>query len=300
MPAARLCLLLLIGLNLGLNFGFNLVYAQSPWASSVFDYQFGTSQTVGQSPDVFPANVLGPVTAPVGPTVPAVSPEQVVSLGKSGFVVLGFEAPIINGPGADFTVFENAFIIQSGGVFEEWLRVAVSPDGVNWFTFPYDSLTGAGLAGRTPTGAAGSNFGDTTQSGGDFFDLALLGLDTVQFVRLSDATDLQPPDRLSAEVDAVRALHQAAPSHRPALATTRPEPPLRTWLNANGQVVVHSPEPLSALHLRSAEGKLLFSAEPGTRRATFNLPRAAAHLLLVQARTEGGQHFTQKIWVGQP
>jgi hypothetical protein len=128
-----------------------------------------------------------------------------VSLGKGGYIVLGFEFPIIDGPGVDFTVFENAFLFP-GGIFDEWMTVSVSPDGESWLVFPYDTITGEGMAGRTPA-AGGVDHADPAVSGGDSFDLADLGLDTVRYVRVDDATQYQGPDRLSAELDAVIAVH---------------------------------------------------------------------------------------------
>lgn len=183
-------------------------FTQNPWADKVFDHHFGFGQTLGQAADYFPHNVLGPLNPNVSSTTPASTPEEVLSLGRDGWLVVGFESPIIDGLGPDFTVFENAFTFP-GGVFDEWLIVSVSQDGNTWFTFPYDSLTGEGFAGRTPTQGGNPNYQDPAQSGGDSFDLATLGLTEIKYVKLQDATRFQSPDRLSAEVDAVVAIHQA-------------------------------------------------------------------------------------------
>ncbi len=195
-----------------------LLHAQHPWASEVKDFSFGDSQTFGQDSAYFPANVLGPVGSGVTVTTPASLPTEIVSLGKGGYIVLGFDYPIIDGPGPDFTVFENAFFYP-GGVFDEWMIVSVSPDGENWLVFPHDTLTGEGMAGRTPT-AGGVDYTNPAESGGDSFDLSVLGLDTVRYVRVDDATRYQGPDRLAAELDAVIALHTTAtvglPSSLPA------------------------------------------------------------------------------------
>ena len=61
----------------------------------------------------------------------------VVSLGDGGFAILTFEKPIVNGPGADFAVFENSF----DDFFLELAFIEVSSDGVNYFRFPSASLT---------------------------------------------------------------------------------------------------------------------------------------------------------------
>ena len=61
----------------------------------------------------------------------------VISLGDGGAAVLGFPQPIINGPGFDFAVFENAF----NDSFLELAHVEVSEDGKRYFRFPSISLS---------------------------------------------------------------------------------------------------------------------------------------------------------------
>ncbi len=60
-----------------------------------------------------------------------------VSLGDGGNAILTFPAPIINGPGADFAVFENSFSDD----FLELAFVEVSSDAINFFRFPAISNT---------------------------------------------------------------------------------------------------------------------------------------------------------------
>lgn len=60
-----------------------------------------------------------------------------VSLGDGGKITLTFDAPITNGPGFDFAVFENSF----NDYFLELAFVEVSSDGTNFFRFPSVSLT---------------------------------------------------------------------------------------------------------------------------------------------------------------
>jgi len=55
----------------------------------------------------------------------------VVSLGDNGIAVVSFSAPITNGPGFDFAVFENSF----NDSFLELAFVEVSSDGINYFRF---------------------------------------------------------------------------------------------------------------------------------------------------------------------
>lgn len=67
----------------------------------------------------------------------------IVSLGDSGTAVLTFPAPLYNGPGADFAVFENGFPNPDNPeeAFLEFAFVEVSSDGVNYTRFPASSLT---------------------------------------------------------------------------------------------------------------------------------------------------------------
>ncbi len=64
----------------------------------------------------------------------------VFSLGDGGEALLSFEHPIINGPGPDFAVFENGFLVDSLA-FLELAFVEVSSDGQNFFRFPAISNT---------------------------------------------------------------------------------------------------------------------------------------------------------------
>jgi hypothetical protein len=57
---------------------------------------------------------------------------NVLSLGDSGAAILTFEAPIYDGEGFDFAVFENAF----SDYFLELAFVEVSSDGLNFVRFP--------------------------------------------------------------------------------------------------------------------------------------------------------------------
>ncbi len=188
----------------------------SIWPVRVVEHAFGTSQTFGQGPAYFPYNVVGPICTTATPTTPCADPCQIVSLGKSGYIVLEFDPPIADGVGPDFIVFENAFLYGNGQVYDEWMIVSVSQDGTSWHTFPYDSVTGVGLAGRTPTGCSGCtgpiNWQDPSQTGGDAFDISVVGLSWARFVRVEDATRWQSADRLSADLDGAVALHQLPPS----------------------------------------------------------------------------------------
>ena len=120
---------------------------------------------------------------------------DVVSLGFRGELVLSFEPnEIVDGPGADFIVFENAF--WAGGnpnkPTAELADVSVSDDGVTWKTFtctPGAAPPYTGCAGWRPIYAAPGNGispVDPATAGGDPFDLAELGVNSARFVRIRD------------------------------------------------------------------------------------------------------------------
>ncbi len=81
---------------------------------------------------------LGDSSLALGP-----ADDNVVSLGDSGVATLTFAYPIIDGPGADFAVFENGFADGTNTAlgFLELGFVEVSSDGINYFRFPATSLT---------------------------------------------------------------------------------------------------------------------------------------------------------------
>lgn len=62
----------------------------------------------------------------------------IVSLGDSGVATLTFAAPIFNGPGPDFAVFENGFADPANpeDAFLEFAFVEVSSNGTNFYRFP--------------------------------------------------------------------------------------------------------------------------------------------------------------------
>ena len=85
--------------------------AADPYADAVESFDPGTSGGFQQAE--LPGVVLGPPAEPglfVGST-------DVVSLGLEGVIVLRFDDNVIvDGPGVDFTVFENAFMRRPAGV----------------------------------------------------------------------------------------------------------------------------------------------------------------------------------------
>lgn len=125
---------------------------------------------------------------------------------------------VLNGPGIDFVVFENAFEF-GGGVFMDLAMVEVSRDGLEWVAFPHDlvaadetswssePLDWPGFAGRTPVLLHEEDNPvdpvDPAVAGGDGFDLDDLPAgdeaDAIRaegfaFLRLTSAPALLNPD----------------------------------------------------------------------------------------------------------
>lgn len=148
------------------------------WATAVADYSPGSDvDEVWKST----SNSLGPAEG---------NYDSIVSLGRGGSLTLTFDAPIRDGLGADFAVFENSI----NDTFLELGFVEVSSDGVNYFRFDSDSKTPSTVASFgavDPTNI--HNLAGKYRGGfGTLFDLAELrdqaGLDvtSVKYVRLVD------------------------------------------------------------------------------------------------------------------
>ncbi len=141
----------------------------------------------------------------------AVNADGGVSAPYGGEITLKFEDNVVwDGPGDDFTVFENVFYIYDAqGVpnpetrFMEPAIVSVSQDGVNWRKFNCDFSPryypgteklnlrhpycyNSGFAGVNPVMSNGYDPDptDPAVSGGDSFDISKVGLDWIRYVRI--------------------------------------------------------------------------------------------------------------------
>ena len=157
------------------------------WANGWTNYLPGTNvEAKWQTP----SNALGAATGDLdglGAT------NGIVCLGDEGRITLTFPAPIADGNGPDFAVFENAF----ADTFLELAYVEVSSDGANFVRFPSHCLETNRIDAYAATNASdptayGGFAGKHTQGFGTPFDLRLLagapGLDVrrVTHVRIVD------------------------------------------------------------------------------------------------------------------
>lgn len=122
-------------------------YNFAGWASGYSSYEQGTGIT-GDGTEQGANHWTNVENALGKPTISDTN--DVLVLGDGGSVTLTFDAPIVNGTGYDFAVFENSL----NDTFLEFATVSVSTDGIHFVTFPHFYL------GTTPVGS------DSTEGGG--------------------------------------------------------------------------------------------------------------------------------------
>jgi len=158
---------------------------------TIISYHWGDGQNSGQSSEYFPQNIFGVPDTSAREDFQSSDPNQICSLGLGGQIVVGFMGmDIVDGPGPDFTIFENAFFNPvTSRIFVEPAQISVSDDGITWIAFPFDTVTLKGCAGVTPTYGNKDPFNPEV-SGGDKFDLADLGLSKVRYIKIEDTCRL--------------------------------------------------------------------------------------------------------------
>ena len=230
-----LTLMLTLMLTLALALGASPLHAAGLHPDRVTELTVGDGG--GFNADLLPDVVLGP---PRGGGLFAGS-NDVVSLGRGGSITLAFtEAAIVDGPGPDLIVFENAFLTAAGTLtgtpFAEPATVAVSANGVDFVAFPCDMADADGFfpgcAGifpvfanaddpsapdpAMPTGVGiGALVGvpistpPPAGAGGDAFDLAQIGMASARFVRIVSGPGALPAfeGKAGFDLDAIIALN---------------------------------------------------------------------------------------------
>lgn len=193
-----------VAFGLMLLFVWNVSAESDPFADNVVMVEYGAGSGFGE--EYFPGNVLGAPNGNADAGTPQDSAEHLLSLGDGGWIILEFTGTVIlDGTGADLAVFENPVITggDSDRSFVEAAIVAVSQDGETFYTFPFDYIPPenpedpelgewshyVGFAGVHPSfssPANGINPIDPEVSGGDFFDLADVGLSWAKYVKITD------------------------------------------------------------------------------------------------------------------
>lgn len=239
----------------------------------------GDGQNIGQGPVFFPRNVLDMPDTSARRDMASADPRRVCSIGLDGSITLGYrDHAVVDEPGIDLVVFENAFYYSTGRLFAEPGRVSVSRDGITWHTFSCDVRTLQGCAGVTPTDPALPN------GGGDGFDLAEVGIDSVRYVRIDDLTrqvledptnPYWDPSLSGFDLDAIVALHAVPIVDRPRLAFD----PERERID-----VRLPPEAYGTLSCHDVTGALLTSVEVAPGITTIDvrmIPPGLVMLVLV-------------------
>lgn len=177
---------------------------------------FTPGSCAGFGRESYPDVVYGP---PVGGGR-SIGGLDVLSLGIGGEIVLSFEGnAIVDSPGVDFIVFENAFLVagNESQVAADLAEVSVSEDGVTWKPFPCSQTEApyGACAGWHPVYATPSNgispF-DPVSAGGDLYDLADVGLSRAKFVKIVDKSRAtcpaeKAPVNLGFDLDAIASIH---------------------------------------------------------------------------------------------
>ncbi len=189
------------------------------FAAKVESFTPGTCAGFGST--AMPDIVLGP---PVG-AGDLKGSLDVVSLGVGGEIVLSFDDNVIvDGPGVDFIVFENAF--YAGGNEDQPVvdlaEVSVSEDGTTFTPFPcappaappYDACAGWHPVYSAPNN--GISPLDPAKAGGDGFDLSTIGVAKARFVKIkdkaSDPCNVTPkPDNAGFDLDAIAVVNGEKP-----------------------------------------------------------------------------------------
>ncbi len=285
---------------------FQVVAAQTrgAGADTVFSVKWGMGQDFGRMN--FPTNVLGLPDTSARADRPSSNPAQVCSLGMGGEIVLGWKNTVlVNRTGADFSVFENAFLRFDGKVFAEPAKIAVSQDGVRFVAFPFDSLSLQGCAGKTPTNGNENPFNPRV-SGGDSFDLATIGMDSIRFVKITDISAMvlnnpkhpfYDPTITGFDLDALVGFSLLPVQARTSVERqTTPEIIVTT---SSDIVTIEIPQGLSGQSHKHWSGSLFnaqgapmlgFMPETFTALSVSHLARGAYFLVL---RSEGQYFFTK-------
>lgn len=296
-------------------------FAQTP--AAVHAFVPGDGQASGQEPEYFPANVLGLPDSTARRSVPAIDPRQIASLGLGGEIVLRFDAPIVDAEGVDFSVFENAFYYSIGPrelIYAEPAEVSVSRDGTAFVSFPFDTLTFVGCAGTRPTFGDQNPF-DPHVSGGNGFDLAAIGIDSVRFIRIRDVTMLAvgnpshpfwDPTLSGFDLDAVVAIPIDGRSPSAVRDDDSPELGSLDVSTATIAMLVH-PNPAAGrvrvehrgdvrrLRLLDMRGRIILDERPiaGSRSTAIDLSGVAPGAYVVEAIDAEGARATTMLRVAE-
>lgn len=265
---------------------------------SLVAFMPGLGQSVGQEPEFFPANIFGFPDPAARADIPTALPKHLCSIGLGGEIILGFaNAELIDMPGPDFTIFENAFYFGGSSTpFAEPAKVAVSYDGESYREFPINFATLQGCAGITPTNGD-RNPADPAVSGGDAFDLADVGFEAIRFIKITDMTRELSEDRnhrfwqpglTGFDLDAVVGLHVRNLGARHDSLGTDPNAFRPHVYAAQGSMVIETPPALELTRgifwMYATDGRFVATRNFSDRVSAFDmsaLSEGVYHLLII-------------------
>ncbi len=158
---------------------------------TVYSFSPGSGQNSGQEPEYYPENIFGLPSEIANEDVQEVMPEELLSLGLGGEIVVGLKnRKIYNIPGPDFFIYENVFKNPYKDIiFAEPAIVSASKDGEEYVAFPFDSVTLEGCAGTKPTLTKDKEY-DPYNCGGDAFDLDDIFMAEIKYIKIKDITQM--------------------------------------------------------------------------------------------------------------
>ncbi|HRP02119.1 MAG TPA: T9SS type A sorting domain-containing protein [Candidatus Kapabacteria bacterium] len=166
-------------------------FSVQSYIDTVYFYKLGTLIYQDSINPYYPNNIFGKPSAKASLEVPEASPEEILSIGIGGEIIVGFKDYVLkDGDGVDFIIFENAFINPvNQGIFAEPAIVSVSSDGVNYIEFPFNTVTMDGFAGINPINGKYEP-SQYPLCGGDGFDLATIGMDNIKYIKIRDTSEI--------------------------------------------------------------------------------------------------------------
>ena len=286
------------------------------WANQVIDFHRGASDIANGWISLVS---FGDSTAALG--YAEGTSTDVVSLGDSGYITLGFAFPIMNGPGNDFVVFENSFSHD----YLELAFVEVSSDGIHFVRFPSVSLTQTttqtGTYATTDTEKIHNLAGKFIQGYGTPFDLndlldsTNITIDSVRFIRIVDVVgtidpafasydaqgniinDPYPTDFASGgfDLDAVGVLNEnniyaAEDELNLSSFAIYPNP-------TSSNFVVQYPENISEIQVMNTDGKVLMSTGASPTLQTEINYELAAGIYFVLFISDNAEIWVSKLLV---
>jgi hypothetical protein len=169
-----------------------------PYSYRVWSFQPGTTKSgalIREVPNML-ANLHSRIVGPPDYSLDSKTPnyDNLLSLGNNGAITFEVDGYLIDGPGPDFSVFENPFVVHGTNgtqVYAETAIVSVAivdePSQYRVFSCQHTVAPYTGCAGVIPVRYVSGMPLDSI--GGDQFDLSTVGLARARYIRIQDTGD---------------------------------------------------------------------------------------------------------------